>query len=392
MKHVYLIGSKGIPALYGGFEAFVDRLTAGRRLEELTYHVACLDTESRVETVHSAECFHLKVPKLGPARAVLYDLKAFRYALSEIKEKGLESAVIYVLACRIGPFFKGLTNKAHKLGAVVAVNPDGHEFLRAKWNGAIQKYWKYSESLMVKSADLMICDAKEMERYIRSEYADLDPKTCYIPYGADVAAQGAEEPSGEYTDWLRENGLSIGKYALTVGRFVPENNYECMIREYMRAKTLFPLALVTNAENNRFYQDMKKKLHFEEDDRIRFVGTVYDRALLTEIRRGAAFSIHGHEVGGTNPTLLEALGSTDVNLLLDVPFNREVGEEAALYWSKEEGALSALIDTAGRFGKPQRLVAGQRARARIRDAYSWDEVIQSYEKLFLSLPETENAE
>lgn len=388
MKHVYIIGSKGIPASYGGFETFADRLTAGKRSGEISYHVACLDTENRTETVNGADCFHLAVPNVGPAKAVLYDRKAFLYALADIQKNKYEHAVILVLACRIGPFFHSLVKKAHRLGVTVAVNPDGHEFLRAKWSPAIQKYWKRSEGLMVKSADLMICDAKEMERYIREEYSTFSPKTVYLSYGADEEKKVPGEPSGAYRKWLEENRLSEGKYALTVGRFVPENNYETMIREYMSAKTAMPLVLITDAEGSRFYPPLQKSLAFEKDERIRFVGTVYDRALLTEIRKGAAFYIHGHEVGGTNPTLLEALGTTELNLLIDVPFSREVGEDAAFYWKKDHpGELSELIDMASKFSAPQRQVWGQRARHRIRDAYTWDKVIEQYEKQFLSMGE-----
>lgn len=387
MKHIFIVGSKGIPASYGGFETFADRLTAGKKSEELSYHVACLDKENRIETVNGAECFHLAVPNIGPAKAVLYDRKAFLFALKEIRDKGYQHAVILVLALRIGPFFRSLVKKAHLLGATVAVNPDGHEFLRAKWNSAIKKYWKYSEGKMVEYADLCICDAKEMERYIKEEYKAFSPKTIYLSYGADILGKERTEPSKEYSEWLLKNGLSAGKYALTVGRFVPENNYETMIREYMSSKAAMPFVLITDT-GNRFYQSLRQTLAFEKDDRIRFVGTVYDRLLLSEIRKGAAFYIHGHEVGGTNPTLLEALASTEVNLLIDVPFSREVGEDAVFYWKKENpGELSELIYSASKLGTLQRQVWGQRARHRIRDDYSWEELIPRFEKLFLSLGE-----
>lgn len=384
MKHIYLIGSKGIPAHYGGFETFVDRLTAGKRTEELTYHVACLDHEDRTETLNGAECFHLKVPEVGPAKAVLYDRKAFLYALSDIKANGYTDAIILVLACRLGPFFPALVKKAHRLHAKVFVNPDGHEWMRAKWSAPIQKYWKYSERKMVKEADLLVCDAREMERYIKTEYADLSPKTTYLSYGADLVTEPEEAARFAYEDWLKEHELTESGYALIVGRFVPENNYETMLREYLASKSKLPLVLICNAERNKFYEGLSAALPFESDPRIRFVGTVYDKPLLSMIRRGAVCYLHGHEVGGTNPTLLEALASTEVNLLLDIPFNREVAEDAALYWAKETGSLCALIDHAVKLGAPQRRAWGAKAKNRIRDAYTWDAIIDRYEALFLS--------
>ncbi|MCJ0554362.1 glycosyl transferase, partial [Enterococcus cecorum] len=134
---------------------------------------------------------------------------------------------------------------------------------------------------------------------------------------------------------------------LIVGRFVPENNYEAMIREFMKSKTKRDLVIISNVEKNAFYNDLNKHTNFEKDERIKFVGTVYDQEQLKYIRENAYAYLHGHEVGGTNPSLLEALGSTKVNLLLDVGFNREVGENGALYWKKN--TLSDLIDEVDTF-------------------------------------------
>ena len=114
---------------------------------------------------------------------------------------------------------------------------------------------------------------------------------------------------------------------------MPENNYETMIREFMKSRSPRNFAIITNV-NDRFLEELEQKLHFRADPRIRFVGTVYDQELLMKIRENAYGYFHGHEVGGTNPSLLEALGSTDLNLLLDVGFNREVAQDGALYWSK----------------------------------------------------------
>ncbi len=384
MRHVYLIGSKGIPANYGGFETFAERLTTKKKSPELVYHVACLSDHDGKDEYLGVECIHLSVPEVGPAKAVLCDRKAFLFALSEIEKNGYRDAVILILACRIGFFIGSLMKKARRLGVRVFVNPDGHEWMRSKWNGFIKKYWKYSEGRMVKEVDLLICDSKEMERYIRTEYAAANPQTCYISYGADLP-DDSEEPAAKdaYAAWLSSHHVEEGAYALVVGRFVPENNYETMIREYLMSAVSFPLVLICNVEKNKLYEKLQQDFSIESNPKICFAGTVYDAALLTKIRQGAAFYLHGHEVGGTNPSLLEALACTDVNLLLDVPFNREVGEEAALYWTKEEGSLSKQIDFAARLALPQKRVFGSRAKNRIRDAYTWDRIIESYEERFL---------
>ena len=126
---------------------------------------------------------------------------------------------------------------------------------------------------------------------------------------------------------------------------------------------------------------MKQKTRFDKDKRIKFVGTVYDQELLTKIRENAYAYIHGHEVGGTNPSLLEALATTDLNLLLDVGFNREVGENGAVYFTKEDRNLAKIIDSDISEEKINEL--SKKAKARINNEYSWRKIIDKYENLFL---------
>ena len=127
-----------------------------------------------------------------------------------------------------------------------------------------------------------------------------------------------------------------------------------------------------------FSAELDNKLHFSKDKRIKFVGTVYDKELLKKIRENAYAYFHGHEVGGTNPSLLEALGATKLNLLLGVGFNREVAEDAALYWTKEDGNFATLIDKADALSEEEIELLGQKAKNRIKDAYSWEYICQRY--------------
>lgn len=132
-----------------------------------------------------------------------------------------------------------------------------------------------------------------------------------------------------------------------------------------------------------FLLKLEAKLQFKRDSRIKFVGTVYDEELLKKIREEAYGYFHGHEVGGTNPSLLEALGSTRLNILLDVGFNREVAEDAALYWSKSEGDLAGVIDEADKLSETDIQVLGKKAKQRIKDAYSWEFISGRYAEVFL---------
>jgi len=383
MQHVFIVGSKGIPGAYGGYETFVDKLTQYHENHtELRYHVACKDTKAFEKQYHNARCFHIKVPNIGPAQAIWYDVAALSACCKYIRANRIEKPIVYILACRIGPFMRGFVKKIHKLGGKVYVNPDGHEWLRAKWPKPVRAYWKWSEKLMTRHADLMVCDSKNIVSYIEESYAAYRPATTYIAYGAETRHSHLSDDDEKLISWYEKHGLTAKNYYLVVGRFVPENNYETMIREFMQSKTSKVFAIITNV-NDKFLDELEEKLHYREDNRIRFVGTVYDQELLMKIRENAYGYFHGHEVGGTNPSLLEALSSTELNLLLDVGFNREVAEDAALYWSKENGDLARSIESADEMSDEQIALLGQKAKARIADAYSWQFIADEYEKLFL---------
>ena len=151
----------------------------------------------------------------------------------------------------------------------------------------------------------------------------------------------------------------------------------------MKSRTEKKLAVISNVEENAFYQKLKEATGFERDKRIVFCQTVYEEELLKKIRENAVGYLHGHEVGGTNPSLLEALGSTEVSLLYDVGFNREVGEEAAFYWTKESGNLASLIEKVSKLDPAERKILGEKAKQRILTEYSHKKIAETYEKTFL---------
>ncbi len=379
-KHIYIIGSKGIPAKYGGFETFVEELTAHQSNKNLKYHVACLSNGMQSNFIHNgADCFNIPKKNIGPANAIYYDLAALKYSLKEIEVNGYEGAIIYILACRIGPFIGHYKRQMKKLGITLMVNPDGHEWLRAKWSAPVKKYWKYSEKLMVKHADLLICDSKNIEKYIQNSYTTYQPKTTYIAYGADLMPSTLTNDSEKLQSWYDDKAFSADNYYLVVGRFVPENNYETMIREFMKSDTKKDFVIITNVEANKFYEELKQTTGFEQDQRIKFVGTVYDKELIKKIRENAFAYFHGHEVGGTNPSLIEALASSKLNLLLDVGFNREVGEDVALYWTKEANHLANLIN---QVEQTNYSMLQAEAKKRVQHYFSWEVIVGQYEGVF----------
>lgn len=380
-KNVFIIGSNGIPAKYGGFETFVENLTGKKIDKEIKYHVACMSKQNNEYEYNQARCFNVKVPNIGPAKAIYYDLMSLKRAIKYIKQNQLKNVTIYLLGSTIG-FFTGLyKRKLQKLNIKLYVNPDGCEWKRDKWNYFVKKYLKLSEKCMVKYADLVICDSIHIEEYIKNEYKKYNPKTIFIAYGSNIEEE-KEIKNESFEKWCKEKKINPNEYYLIVGRFVPENNYETMIKEFMQSNTKKDLVIITNVEKNKFYYQLEQKTNFTKDNRIKFVGTVYETELLRKIRENAYAYIHGHEVGGTNPSLLEALASTKLNLLLSVNFNKEVAENSSLYWEKVDNNLSSLINEIDNLEKQKIEEYGNMAKNRIRQAYSWEKIIKQYEQIF----------
>ena len=251
VQNVFLVGAKSLGA-YGGYETFVYKLTEyHQNNERIKYHIACKANgegfmdESKLDGVkklsenefefHNARCFKIHIPQIGPAQAIYYDVKALKECIKYIKENKIEKPIVYIMACRIGPFAKHFYKKIHKLGGKVYLNPDGHEWMRAKWSAPIRKYWKISESMMVKWSDLVICDSINIEKYIHKSYDGKgingkDPKTTYIAYGADLTPSKLKDDDEKLLNWYADKGLSKKEYYLVVGRVVPEYSFELMIR------------------------------------------------------------------------------------------------------------------------------------------------------------------
>ncbi|MCH4282002.1 MAG: DUF1972 domain-containing protein [Solobacterium sp.] len=398
MQHIFIIGSKGC-GNYGGYETFVDKLTEMHmNKKNIKYHIACkmngkgfmdehilknaISIDETHFEYHNADCFKIHVPEsLGSAQAIYYDIEALKQSIAYCREQHIENPIFYILACRIGPFIGKYAKKIHELRGMLYVNPDGHEWMRAKWSKPVRWYWKESEKGMVKHADLLVCDSINIEKYIKEEYEKFSPKTIYIAYGSDTAPSKLNDNDTKYVSWLNDHKLKAHQYYCSVGRFVPENNFEIMIREFMQSKTNKDFAIITT-KDDKFLIMLDEKLHFKRDKRIKFVGTVYDKELLKKIREDAYGYFHGHEVGGTNPSLLEALSSTKINLLYDVGFNKEVAEGAALYWNKMSGNLASLIDYADRMSSQEIKEFGEKAKRRIEEAYSWQYISDKYLILF----------
>lgn len=379
--HVFIVASKGIPAKYGGFETFVENLTKGKMNDSIKYHVSCMNNDEKHFEYNGADCFNVRVPAPGAAGRILHVGLVLKQVEKWIRENNAENVIVYILGCRIGPLLIPHSRKLHSLGARIFCNPDGLEWKRDKWNKAEKMFLRYCEKCLVTCSDTVICDSKNIEKYILETYPCMKGKTTYIAYGAEVYDSSCSER--EFDEWCKEHDVKSMQYYLIVGRFVPENNYETMLREYTRCKSKKDLVIVTNFTHGKFSEELIKHTNFADDSRIKFVGTVYDQTLLRNIRQFAYGYIHGHEVGGTNPSLLEALGCTKVNLLLDVGFNREVADDAALYWNKQCGDLAKLITKCDDLAIDDIERYGDKSKAIIKNSFSWKKICSYYERMFI---------
>lgn len=378
MQHVFIIGSRGLPAKYGGFETFVEELVSHQQSDQIKYHVAQLSENETGKhlTYQAADVFEIKKRNFGAANVIFYDRDAIVYAIKYIKSNQITNPIFYVLGNTLGAFIGHYMKLIHKIGGTLFVNPDGLEWQRSKWIKPIQLYLKYSEKKMAEHADLIISDNQGIEDYLKAEYGHVPSKV--IAYGTNNVAivPGVAQP------WLDKYGIQVGAYYLVVGRFVPENNYEAIIRNFMASSTTHDLVIITNHLGDPYFEKLRLLTNFDQDKRIKFVGTVYDKEQLTAIRKHAFAYIHGHAVGGTNPGLLEAMSATDLNLVFDVSFNRNVVLDSALFWQLD--TLCEVMNQAENLDIKSVEVLAQKARQIISEKYTWGKIVEQYEELFLN--------
>ena len=307
---------------------------------------------------------------------LIYPIKAMDYYLKYIEDNKLENVYIYVLGLKLFDYLRRKRKVIKRLGIKVLVNPDGLEHKRSKWSYPIKKFFLLSERLMLNNCDLIVCDALGIEEYINNKYPKLKNKTTYIAYGTNkIDLTNIDERS-----ILKEYNLKKNNYCLVVGRCVPENNLELIIKDFMKSSIDKELLIITNLSSGNYYNNLVNITNCNEDRRIKFIDGVYDSKKLACIRKNAYLYIHGHSVGGTNPSLLEALSLTDLNILYDVCFNRDVGKDSCLYF-RDSGSLTKLFNNKKMLDKNKHLL-GNKAKDIIKDNYTWDIIVNKYKEIF----------
>ena len=386
MKNIIIIGARGYEKNYGGWETFVTNLINNYDDKDTKFYVPELNHNKKnrnIEVRNGVTCPQIYVPKQGAMTMFTFAFKAVMFFKKYIKKQKLENVIMYVVGYRVGPLFTVIRRKLKKMGVKIVINPDGIEWKREKWNFLIKQYLKLSERTMINASDYIVCDSKNIESFIKDRYKKKSDKTTFIAYGAYL--KDIKDIDKKTKSFMEKNNIVKREYYLIVGRFVPENNYELIIKEFMKSDTEKDLVIVSNVEKNKFYEKLKLKTGFDKDKRIKFVGPVYDQEILVRLRKNAKAYIHGHSAGGTNPSLLEALSITDINILYNAVYNVEVGDDAALYFSNEEGSLCEQINTVEKFKVKDQNEYGERAKKRIKEEYTWEIVVKKYKKLFNKL-------
>ena len=361
---VAILGTRGVPATYGGFETAVEEI--GKRLAARGYDVTVYCRNPQ-QSITEFEGIHL------------VNLPALRHRMTETLSHTSLSAVhavvrdrpdvALVLNAGNAPFLRPL----RAAGIPVAVHLDGLEASREKWRGAGAAYYGWAEKAAVRGANLVISDAQAIaERVLRTYGRD----SVVIPYGAEVIDPGS--------DRLREWDLIRRDYHLIVARMEPENHVLEAVHGYLVSDETRPLVVVGSAPYSHWYID---KVHEAAagDPRVRFLGGVYDKELLDQLYGNCRTYVHGHSVGGTNPSLLRAMGAGAPVVAFDCEFNREVTDNKAFFWKSAED-LTGIFDAVAEDDVDEQLAAfTESGRKRVADCYQWDAVTDAYESLVMNL-------
>lgn len=389
MHHVMIMGSRGYTKNYGGWETLVHGMLDNWVDPNTRFYVMEVSTdpmEPEFETVNQVECIRIYTKQTGKAQMVDVNMKVLRNLPRYIKHFGMKNPILYVLGARVGFFFwlKRPMLKRHNI--TVVKNSDGIGSKRGQYNALSRLYLKlngfFYNNFVV---DYLVADAKEMLRYNVEEIMTHRRRPfgkTVIYYGTNEAPKLPETMPPHVKEFFDKHGIRQDGYYLIINRLVKENSYELILKEFIQSKTDCDFVVVTNQDKQKaFYEYLRENIPFEQDARVKFVGTVYDKEILAWLRQKARGYINGHTLGGTNPGLLEALATTDVNLIRDCLFSREGADDTGFYFD-EEHTLSALIDQVDAMPYEERMALGERAKERMRTQFSWALVNEQYVKLF----------
>lgn len=370
-----ILGTRGVPARYGGFETFAEEL--GARLADSGVEVTVYcerQGEAGPERWRGMQLVHLPAPRLGPATTLWFDLLCLLHAARRHR-------VVYML----GYGSALLCVVARLAGAELWINMDGLEWRRSKWSWPARLWLRAMEAVAVRVAHRVVADAAAIGDYLSTRYRL--PALHVVTYGAPVRDAAPTEPLAHWE-------LNPGGYFLVVCRLEPENHVREIIDGYLASESALPLVVVGDHQAPGGYTAELRR-RSAADDRLRFIGTVYQPEVLTALRLHSRAYFHGHSVGGTNPSLLEALGCGNRVLAHDNPFNREVAGECARYFRAPE-QIPELVQWINGLTPRAHGALAAAARRRIAQHYNWEQVSDTYRRMLpdaaaLTCPEVETS-
>ena len=372
---IAIIGSRGIPAKYGGFETAVEAVAP--RLVEMGWNVVVSCEGSRDHSKPDVyKGVHLFYFPVRPFFRIIYEVL---YDVYSLVKSSLGCHCIYMLGYGAGLFFF-IPKIFHRK---LAVNVDGLEWKREKFNKLEKFILLTSERAAVTFADAVVADSKEIKRYIEERYKK---EAVYITHGADaphVEKWNEQKLSGQ--DSLKENSALLPNgYWLAVARLEPENNIHVIVQSFLKSNSDKKLVIIGSFSGKKYQRHVFEILEDKNaGERVILTGAIYDVSLLNMLRQNCFAYIHGHSVGGTNPALLEAMSMKNLVIAHDNEFNREVGGQTTLYF-KDAGDLAAKIEE---IENNPNLFAQlkEAAYSRVLSHYSWEDIAQEYDRLFQGL-------
>lgn len=352
-----ILGCRGIPARYGGFETFAEELGARLAARGIEVTVFCEHARGQRPSTHrGVRLEYVRAPSLGPARALAYDLACLRRARVH--------DVVYMLGYGAGAFL-GL---ARRPGNQVWINMDGLEWRRAKWGWLARTWLARMERAALRSAERVVFDSAAVRRAVLGDARD--ERVSVIEYGAELDL----EADAHALDSL---GLRRHGYFLVVARIEPENHVLEIVRAHAHGGLAQELVVVGDVHGAGRYGAACRAAG---RGAVRFLGALHDAPALRALRRDGAAVLHGHSVGGTNPALLEAMAAGAPVVAHDNPYNREVLGPDGLYFADQAG-LVAQLRALATWSAEQRARCAAASRARIAERYTWERIARVYAEL-----------
>ena len=354
---IAIIGTRGIPNNYGGFEQFAEYLSVGlvnKGHEVFVYnshnHPYKKNIWNGVNIIHCFDPEYL----IGTPGQFIYDLNCIancrKYDVDIILQLGYTSSSIW--------------NRLMPKKSILVTNMDGIEWKRSKFSPKVQRFLKYAEGLAVKYSNYFISDSIGIQQYLEKEYK---VESTYIPYGAELM-------NAPDSDILKKYYLKKYNYDIIIARMEPENNIEMIIEGYLDSKKERDLVIIGSLET-KFGQYLSNKY---QDKKIKYLGFVSGLDTLNSLRYFSNLYFHGHSVGGTNPSLLEAMASNSLICAHDNIFNKSILENDAFYFKNIE-QVSALMDAKIK-NKENELVNSNQVK--IKNFYSWGKIVDDYNRFF----------